>query len=159
MAAGVVSAWRLRFGRIHGSAGFPLRRRKTSNSSANATGPHAGRFRLVPGQWLAVVLALSGVAAFGLAPGSALDTAPLRSSRACRPRKRRRSPSGAYWREERMRRGDTIGSVLARLGVDDPAALAFLRTNPAARPLYRLRPGKPLPVETDEAGLLVSCAS
>ena len=34
-----------------------------------------------------------------------------------------------YWREDRMRRGDTIGSVLARLGVDDPEALEFLRTN------------------------------
>ena len=44
-----------------------------------------------------------------------------------------------YWREDRVRRGDTIGSVLARLGVDDPEALQFLRTNPSARPLYQLQ--------------------
>ena len=61
-----------------------------------------------------------------------------------------------YWREDRVRRGDTIGSVLARLGVDDPAALEFLRTNPSARPLYQLRPGKPLTVETDDDGRLIN---
>jgi len=61
-----------------------------------------------------------------------------------------------YWREDRVRRGDTIGSMLARLGVDDPAALEFLRTNPSARPLYQLRPGKPLTVETDDSGRLIN---
>jgi murein DD-endopeptidase MepM/ murein hydrolase activator NlpD len=61
-----------------------------------------------------------------------------------------------FWREDRVRRGDTIGSVLARLGVDDPAALEFLRTNPSARPLYQLRPGKPLTVETDGDGRLIN---
>ena len=61
-----------------------------------------------------------------------------------------------YWREDRVRRGDTIGSMLARLGVDDPAALEFLRTNPSARPLYQLRPGKPLTVETDDNGRLIN---
>ncbi|MET0682654.1 MAG: hypothetical protein ABWZ29_04850, partial [Casimicrobiaceae bacterium] len=64
-------------------------------------------------------------------------------------------PTG-YWREDRVRRGDTIGSVLARLGVDDPAALEFLRTHPSARPLYQLRPGKPLTVETDDNGRLIN---
>ena len=64
--------------------------------------------------------------------------------------------AAGYWREDRVRRGDTIGSVLARLGVDDPAALEFLRTNPSARPLYQLRPGKPLTVETDDDGRLVN---
>ena len=94
--------------------------------------------------------ALSGVAAFGLAPGTTLDTvagrrrssarSPLPALAAARRRCRRRA-TGARSASER---GDTIGSVLARLGVDDPEALAFLRTDPAARPLYQLRPGKPL---------------
>ena len=61
-----------------------------------------------------------------------------------------------YWREDRVRRGDTIGGVLARLGVDDPQALLFLRTNPSARPLYQLRPGKPLTVQTDDEGRLLN---
>ena len=55
-------------------------------------------------------------------------------------RRGRRRPG--YWREDRIRRGDTIGSVLARLGVDDPAALEFLRTNPSARPLVPAAPGQ-----------------
>jgi murein DD-endopeptidase MepM/ murein hydrolase activator NlpD len=61
-----------------------------------------------------------------------------------------------YWREERIRRGDTIGSMLARLGVDDPEALEFLRTNTLARSVYQLRPGKPITVETDAEGRLMT---
>src|SRR5439155_17353803 len=60
-----------------------------------------------------------------------------------------------YWREERIAQGDTLGNVFARLGVDDPDALVFLRTDPTARPLYELRPGRPLRVELDDAGRLV----
>ena len=37
-----------------------------------------------------------------------------------------------------------------------PQALLFLRTNPSARPLYQLRPGKPLTVETDDDGRLIN---
>jgi murein DD-endopeptidase MepM/ murein hydrolase activator NlpD len=112
------------------------------------------------GQWLAVALfGISGVAAFNLVANTAPDLTPIRVIRADLP-----SPEVAvvaaegvgYWREDRIRRGDTIGSVLARLGVDDPAALVFLRTNPSARPLYQLRPGKPLSVETDDEGRLIS---
>jgi hypothetical protein len=36
-----------------------------------------------------------------------------------------------YWREERVQRGDTIGSLLARAAVDDSEAIEFLRTEPA----------------------------
>ncbi len=113
------------------------------------------------GQWLAVtLLGLSGVAAFGLAPSTTLETVPTHVIRVDLP-----SPPVAvvagdtgvagYWREERIRRGDTIGSVLARLGVDDSAALEFLRTDPSARAVYQLRPDKPLTVETDGDGRLL----
>jgi len=60
--------------------------------------------------------------------------------------------AAGYWLEGRIRRGDTIGNVLARLGVEDPAAMEFLRTNASARALYQLRPGKRLTVETDKDG-------
>jgi murein DD-endopeptidase MepM/ murein hydrolase activator NlpD len=116
---------------------------------------------LSPGQWLGIaVLGLSGVAAFGLAPDTTLETVPTRTV----VRELALPPAIAapeddvavsgYWREERIQRGDTVGSVLARLGVDDPDALVFLRTDPAARPLYQLRPGRPLSVETDGDGNL-----
>jgi murein DD-endopeptidase MepM/ murein hydrolase activator NlpD len=111
-------------------------------------------------QWAGVaVLCLSGVAAFGLVPGTAPEAVPTREitrALALPPL----PPTGAgegerYWREERIQRGDTIGSVLARLGVDDPQAQVFLARDPSARALYQLRPGRPLRVETDAAGTLL----
>jgi murein DD-endopeptidase MepM/ murein hydrolase activator NlpD len=112
------------------------------------------------GQWLAVGLfGACWVAAFSLVANTTPELAPvevikldlLEPAIAVVP-----DDASGYWREDRIRRGDTIGSVLARLGVADPAALEFLRTNPAARPLYQLRPGKPLTVETDDDGRLVN---
>jgi murein DD-endopeptidase MepM/ murein hydrolase activator NlpD len=114
----------------------------------------------VHGQWLAVALfGLSGVAAFGLVPGTSLEPVFPHVVNLALP-----SPvvsvleanAAGYWRQDRIQRGDTIGSALSRLGVDDPAALEFLRTNAAARPLYQLRPGKPLTVETDQDGRLIT---
>jgi len=113
---------------------------------------------LSPGQALAVaVLCLAGVAAFGITPDTALDTVAVqRVSRAL--------PTPAfvevsevadrYWREERVQRGDTIGSLLARAAVDDAEAMQFLRADPSARALYQLRPGQALKVATDDDGRL-----
>jgi hypothetical protein len=61
-----------------------------------------------------------------------------------------------YWREERVQRGDTIGSLLTRADVDDARALTYMRTNPAARPLYQLRPGRPVRVAIDDDGRLLA---
>ena len=125
--------------------------------SARGIASRAGR-TLSPGQWLAVAaLAFSAAAAFGIAPGTAVEAVSTRV--VLRPLA---LPALAavdeaqigYWREERIRRGDTIGSVLARLGVDDPDALQFLRRDPTARSVYQLRPGKPITVETDGEGRL-----
>ena len=112
------------------------------------------------GQWLGVALfGVCAVAAFSLVANTAPQMAPVELIRLDLPQPEISviaSEDAGYWREDRVRRGDTIGSVLARLGVSDPAALEFLRTNPAARPLYQLRPGKPLTVETDDDGRLVN---
>ncbi|MFO1322942.1 MAG: peptidoglycan DD-metalloendopeptidase family protein [Burkholderiales bacterium] len=112
-----------------------------------------------PGQWLALaVLSLSAVAAFGLAPGTTLDTVPTRTIvRALPlPAVAEATNETTYWREERVQRGDTIGALLARAGVDDPDAMAFLRSNAAARPIYQLRPGRPVQVAVDADGELVA---
>lgn len=115
---------------------------------------------LSPGQTLAIaILALSGVAAFGITPGTTLETTPMHRVTRDLPLPPLVADDGTtddrYWREERVRRGDTIGSLLARAGVDDPEALAQLRTDPAARPLYQLRPGRALRVATDPDGNLL----
>ena len=61
------------------------------------------------------------------------------------------------FREERIQRGDTLASILERLGVDDQAAFQYLRSNPAAKALSgNLRPGKTIRAETGSDGEFVS---
>lgn len=115
---------------------------------------------LSPGQWAALaVLSLSAVAAFGIAPGTVLETVPTRTIERPLPLPALAGSDDAnaiYWREERVQRGDTIGALLARAGVDDAVAMQFLRTDAAARPIYQLRPGRAVEVAVDDAGDLVA---
>jgi len=61
----------------------------------------------------------------------------------------------SFLREERVQRGDTVMGLLQRLGVDDPAAVAFLKGNATAQNLFRqLSPGKNLTVRTGPQGEL-----
>jgi len=111
------------------------------------------------GQWLAVaVLAGSGMAAFGIAPDSTRDAPPLETLNRVLPQPAITSlaTDEGYWREERVQRGDTIGRLLARMGVDDPAALEFVRTDAVARTLFQLKPGKAVRLETDDEGHLLA---
>lgn len=57
--------------------------------------------------------------------------------------------------EERIRRGDTAGALLTRLGVSDSDAEKFLNTASAARALRQLRPGRLIQARTDEDGGLL----
>jgi murein DD-endopeptidase MepM/ murein hydrolase activator NlpD len=58
--------------------------------------------------------------------------------------------------EERVRRGDSIGAVLTRLGVDDAQAQNFIRSDKTAKRILSLKNGKRIQAETDENGLLLS---
>jgi murein DD-endopeptidase MepM/ murein hydrolase activator NlpD len=58
--------------------------------------------------------------------------------------------------EERVRAGDSLGSMLGRLGVEDAQAQNFIRSNKVARRILSLKNGKRLQAETDENGLLLS---
>jgi len=61
----------------------------------------------------------------------------------------------SFLREERVQRGDTVMELLQRLGVDDPAAIGFLKGNASAQSLFRqLSPGKNLTARTGSAGEL-----
>lgn len=105
------------------------------------------------------MLSLTGVAAFGLAPDTTLETVPTRTVVRALPVPVfdiENDAVGLYWREERVQRGDTIGALLARAGVDDPEAMQFLRSDATARPLYQLRPGRPVQVATGENGELIA---
>ncbi len=59
-----------------------------------------------------------------------------------------------YWLEERIQRGDVISNVLSRAGMNDPEVHKFIVSDPAARPLYKLRPGRVLRLALNDEGKL-----
>ncbi len=61
----------------------------------------------------------------------------------------------SFLREERVQRGDTVMGLLQRLGVDDPAAVGFLKGSASTQSLFRqLSPGKNLTARTGPEGEL-----
>lgn len=99
------------------------------------------------------------VAAFGIAPNTIVETIPVNTvlEELTLPTL---TPTvegiPAFTREERIQRGDTVASLLARLQVDDPAAAKFLRDDKQAKALYQLIPGRTVRVTTRADGKLVS---
>lgn len=59
-----------------------------------------------------------------------------------------------YVREEKVRAGDSLATLLKRLGVDDAAAAEFIKTDHAAYQVLQLKPGRQVQVQTDPAGQL-----
>ncbi|MCG2585433.1 M23 family metallopeptidase [Massilia sp. TS11] len=57
--------------------------------------------------------------------------------------------------EERVRPGDTLASLLNRLGVDDEAAATFIKSDKVARAVMQLKPGRTVQAQTDENGNLL----
>jgi murein DD-endopeptidase MepM/ murein hydrolase activator NlpD len=105
-----------------------------------------------------MLLTIAGVvAAFAFAPDSLVPAEPAQRivRELSRPAIAPVVQAGGYWREERIQRGDTLGSVLARLSIDDVAAQNFLRADARARPLYQLKPGKAVRVQADDDGRLM----
>lgn len=59
--------------------------------------------------------------------------------------------------EEKVQRGDTLGTLLSRLGVSDPAAFKYLRNGGDSRVITNnLRPGRSFRTETGANGELVT---
>jgi murein DD-endopeptidase MepM/ murein hydrolase activator NlpD len=105
---------------------------------------------------------LAGViGAFGFAPDSTLE--PVATERIVRdialPSIAASTFDAGYWREEEVRRGDTLGSVLARLGIEDAGAQAFVRNDAAVRSLQALRPGRLLRALIDADGKMIALRS
>ncbi|MDE1942554.1 MAG: M23 family metallopeptidase [Betaproteobacteria bacterium] len=64
---------------------------------------------------------------------------------------------GVYTQQDTVHSGDTLAALLFRMGVDDQAALAFMRKDPLARNIFaQLSPGKPIRVQHLANGDLVS---
>ncbi|WP_422649255.1 Metallopeptidase, m23b family protein [Cupriavidus sp. H18C1] len=112
---------------------------------------------------VATVFTLGMAAAMGVAPRTAYDDpdAPrvvqgMRLPDLRDQLERLTDTSATFVRQERMQRGDTIATLLKRLGVDDPDAQAFIHKNPTARGLFKLEPGQIVQAEVDQSNLLVS---
>ena len=123
----------------------------------------AGSRRRISPRWLAAVAAvplLGVVAAFGIAPSTSTD--PIVLQRVLQdvpltiPQQVDGGASAQYFREERIQRGDTVGSLLARLQIDDEQAASYLRSARHVRSLYQLVPGRTVRAVTTEQGKLVS---
>jgi murein DD-endopeptidase MepM/ murein hydrolase activator NlpD len=123
--------------------------------------------RLLPVRQLAFGAVLLGlpalgvVTAFGLAPGTVADTierstvtVDVTIPELTPPQA---PPAQRFSNQERVMRGDTVAGLFARLRIADEEALAFLRTDPVGRQIFRqLIPGRTMQAETDEDGGLVS---
>lgn len=112
--------------------------------------------------WPLVVAALpffGVVAAFGIAPDTVPEPIDLKHvvEEVALPVVEPASREVAqFWREERIQRGDTVASILARLDVDDPEAVAYLLQARDVRSLYQLVPGRTIRAVTTEDGILKS---
>ena len=59
-----------------------------------------------------------------------------------------------YFHEEKIRSGDTLAAVLTRLGVDDPQAAAFIKSDKVAHGVMQLTTGKRVQAQTAADGHL-----
>jgi len=66
---------------------------------------------------------------------------------------------GEFIAEERVRPGDNLSALLERLGVNDPQAASFIRSDAEAKVLLGLRPGRRLQATTDADGRLLSATA
>ncbi len=63
-------------------------------------------------------------------------------------------PTQEYVRVEKVRAGDTIGSLLSRMGVNDPVAVAFIKSDSTARALLNLKADRVMEVRVSGTGEL-----
>jgi murein DD-endopeptidase MepM/ murein hydrolase activator NlpD len=118
----------------------------------------AARFR----RWaLVLVLPFVGVVtAFGIAPETITERVEQRRVIESLPLSPVVTPASenaqTFWREERIQRGETQATLLARLGIEDATAVSYLRSTRDAPSLFQLVPGRAVSAETDADGQLVT---
>ncbi len=104
----------------------------------------------------AAIPLFGGVAAFGIAPDT-LDTRVATRTvlePVSLPQALLQPDGDRFVREERVREGDTVAGVLARLDIRDPQVIDRIRNETALRPLHQLVPGRALRAETAADGQL-----
>ena len=99
------------------------------------------------------------IAAFGTAPDTVYSPIPVRTviqALNLTHSGQTADINQVFWREDRLGRGDTFADLLARLGVSDAEARAFLRQAKRGRSLQSLRPGTTVQARTGEDGSLLA---
>ncbi len=95
--------------------------------------------------------------AFGVAPDTAteqLTRQKITETLVLPPLQSNSVATETFLALDRVQRGDSVASVLARLNVNDTAAFNYLRTAQDARIIYQLRPGRSMQATTDGTGKL-----
>lgn len=103
---------------------------------------------------------LGVVAAFGIAPGTTTEKVPLQTvleDVELTPETIENSlqPDHKFYREERVLRGDTFGSVLSRLGIADPLAAREVLRQAQGAGISQLRAGRTLKATVQKDGTLL----
>ncbi len=122
---------------------------------------HARKVRL---RWIvaASALPLFGIiAAFGVAPQTDTNNIPVSTviENLTVPstviEADNSIPSTAYWRDERIESGDTVATILDRLGVSSEESAKFLHNPAATRALAQIKPGRRIQAQTTDSGELL----
>ncbi len=107
-----------------------------------------------------VLMMVFGVAtAFGITPGTATRTVSITPviEDITQDNLTPVATPGIYTQQEQVHSGDTLAALLFRMGVDDQAALAFIRTDPLARGIYQqMSPGRPIRIQRRANGDLIT---
>jgi murein DD-endopeptidase MepM/ murein hydrolase activator NlpD len=107
---------------------------------------------------LAVLSLFGVVAAFGIAPETATDAVlirPIVAPVALPDFSALTTEDQTFTYQDRVERGDTVASLLARLNVDDRDALQFMKRDPVGKVIFQLKPGKTVQADVTEAGELL----
>ena len=109
---------------------------------------------------VAATLGLAAMTAFGTAPLREVELPPMRTiveSVAFVPATQAVDAGAqAFVRSERIRRGETLASLLDRLGATDGEFQKFVASDRQARKLMQLQAGRTVTAEIDEAGRVQS---
>ncbi len=102
---------------------------------------------------------LGVVTAFGIVPQNEITVIPMKTVMeeiAIPHVAPANSSAAAFWRNERVQRGDTVTELLRRLNVEDTAANEYLRNDQAAESFRKLAVGKAVQAETGADGSLLA---
>ncbi|MGC2164811.1 MAG: peptidoglycan DD-metalloendopeptidase family protein [Gallionella sp.] len=100
---------------------------------------------------------LGVLTAFGLVPQSDLELATTKISveEIDLPQVEIVNSLPTYWRSDKVQHGDTVDSLLSRLGISDPAASQYLHIDADAKSFRELKAGEEVRAEVSEKGTAI----